>query len=98
MKLEIKELNMVGNWEYASSNELCTICKDLLVNHELGDHIVKGKCNHYFHNKCFRKINVIASGKTLCPEDGKEFVIDSNFYGYEYKFVDGNLQKLRVSI
>lgn len=86
--MQIKSINMVGEWNYVNNSSQyenkCSICKKLLTSITYDDSVIKGKCNHLFHEKCFQKVNVISNGITLCPIDGNEFIRDSNFYGYNY--------------
>lgn len=97
--MKIKSINMVGEWNYISDSSVyenkCSICKKLLTCVAHDDVVIKGKCNHLFHENCFRKVNIISSGITLCPIDGNEFVRDTAFYGYNY---NDKLKKVKINL
>lgn len=87
--MQVNSIKMIGEWKYVHKDETyngkCSVCKKELTNIEYDDRVIKGKCDHLFHENCFRKVNVIATGITLCPIDGKEFIRDTNFHAFLYK-------------
>ena len=80
LKVNIKQLNLVTNWEFNSPTKECTLCRSLLVapspqelsgskskGSVIEGQIIVGECKHMFHKDCLDLF--MKSGCTSCPTD-----------------------------
>jgi len=80
LNVNIKQLDLITNWEFNSPTKECTLCKNLLVAPSLQElngsnfkgsviegQIIVGQCKHMFHKDCLNLF--MKSGCTSCPID-----------------------------
>jgi len=70
VKLKLKNIRIIGTWDYACDNKECYLCHTVLqlpirTNNNLCGDIKIGDCNHGFHKECL--IRWTSSGNNKCP-------------------------------
>ena len=70
VKLKLKNIRMIGTWDYGCDNKECYLCHSILqlpirTNNKLCSDVIIGECNHGFHRECMTRW--IANGNNKCP-------------------------------
>lgn len=82
--IQIKNINLLANYKFNTSNQTC-LCNKSLTDTTIIDDIHEGECKHSFHKSCITQHKLLTEQCPLCKDtwNFSRNMTNTNIYLYK---------------